>query len=64
MPTVKLYEVPNDTRIRVIDEEYKKETGKYMEVNFHHLDGAYSYCEDDEGNAINLATWTRVEVVK
>jgi hypothetical protein len=48
----------------VIDEEYKKETGKYMEVNFHHLDGAYSYCEDDEGNAIHLATWTRVEVVK
>jgi hypothetical protein len=51
-------------RIRVIDDEHKKLTGKYMEVNFHHLDGAYSYCTDDEGNPVHLAVWTPVEIVK
>lgn len=61
---MKLYEAPSDVRIRVIDEEHKKLTGKYMEVNFHHLDGAYSYCTDDEGNPVHLAVWTLIEVVK
>jgi hypothetical protein len=51
-------------RIKVIDEEHKKLTGKYMEVNFHRLDGAYSYCTDDEGNPVHLAVWTPVEIVK
>lgn len=61
---IKLYEVPSDVRIRVIDDEHKKLTGKYMEVNFHHLDGMYSYCTDDDGNPVHLAVWTPVEVVK
>jgi hypothetical protein len=50
--------------IRVLDEEYKKDNGKYLEVKFHHLDGAYSYCTDENGNAINLAVWTPVEIIK
>jgi hypothetical protein len=50
--------------IRVLDEEYKKDNGKYLEVKFHHLDGAYSYCTDENGSAINLAAWTPVEIIK
>ena len=61
---MKLYEVPSDVRVRVIDPEHKKLTGKYMEVNFHHVDGMYSYCTDDEGSPVHLAVWTPVEIVK
>jgi len=61
---IKLYEAPSDVMIRVLDEEYKKDNGKYLEVKFHHLDGAYSYCTDKDGNAINLAAWTSVEIIK
>jgi hypothetical protein len=50
--------------IRVLDEEYKKANGKYLEVKFHHLDGAYSYCTDKDGNAVSLAGWTSVEIIK
>lgn len=61
---MKLYEVPSDSRVKVIDEEYKKANGKYMEVKFHRLDGMYSYCTDDDGNTVHLAVWTPVKVVK
>ncbi len=64
MPTIKLYEAPSDVRIRVIDDEFKQENGKYMEVNFHHLDGMYSLCTDDDGNTVHLAVWTPVEIIK
>ena len=61
---IKLYQAPSDAMIRVLDEEYKKVNGKYLEVKFHHLDGAYIYCTDKDGNAINLAVWTSVEIIK
>lgn len=50
---MKLYEVPRNTRVKL-------ETGD--EVNFHHIDGMYSYCTDDNGNVLHLAAWTDVEV--
>jgi len=62
MKKVKLYEVPNNSRIRVLD--WKDNNGNYKEYNFHHLDGAYSYCKDDNGDVIHLAAWTPVEIVK
>ena len=61
---IKLYEAPSDVMVRVLDEEYKKSNGKYLEVKFHHLDGAYSYCTDKDGNAVNIAAWTPVEIIK
>lgn len=48
-----LYDVPRNTRIRVDD----------MELNFHHIDGMYSYCTDDDGGVFHLAAWTEVEIV-
>jgi len=53
---MKLYDVPRNTRIRTLTEEK-------FELNFHHIDGAYSYCEDDEGHVYHIAAWTEVEIV-
>ncbi len=50
--TVKLYDVPRNTRVRVDGEV----------VNFHHIDGMYSYCTTNSGDVVHLAAWTDVEV--
>lgn len=54
---MKLYDVPRNTRIKTLTEEQ-------LNLNFHHIDGAYSYCTDDEGNVYHLAAWTPVEIVE
>lgn len=51
---MKLYEAPIHTRVKL-------STGQ--EVDFHHIDGMYSCCTDEEGNVVHLAAWTEVEVV-
>lgn len=55
---MKLYDVPNNTKVRLNDDE-----GNYLDLLFHHLDGMYSYCTDDNGNVVHLAAWTEVEIV-
>lgn len=50
---MKLYEVPRRSRIKLQD-------GK--ELDFHHIDGMYSYCTD-EGKPVHIAAWTDVEIV-
>ena len=50
---MKLYEVPRDTRVVLPNG---------IEVDFHHIDGMYSYCVDDDGDVIHLAAWTEVTV--
>jgi hypothetical protein len=50
---MKLYDVPRNTKIQLDGEEY----------NFVHIDGAYSYCIDSQGNIVHLAAWTEVEPV-
>jgi len=54
---MKLYEVPRNTRI-VLDEE----EGRGEEYNFHHIDGMYSYCTDDNKNVVHFAAWTEVKI--
>lgn len=56
---MKLYDVPKNTRIVIKDED-----GSELRLNFHHIDGAYSYCTDDEGNVVHVAAWTEVEIEK
>lgn len=51
---MKLYDVPRNTRIKVKD----------LELNFHHIDGMYSYCETDDKEVVHLAAWTEVEIVE
>jgi hypothetical protein len=51
---MKLYDVPRNTRIKVED----------LELDFHHIDGMYSYCKTDDGEVVHLAAWTEVEIVE
>lgn len=54
---MKLYDVPYNTNIRLRDEE-----GNVLDLKFHYIDGAYSYCTDENGNPIYIAMWTDVEI--
>lgn len=56
---MKLYDVPRGTRIVVRDEE-----GNALRLTFHHLDGMFSYCEDDHGNVVHVAAAAEVELDK
>jgi hypothetical protein len=50
---MKLYEVPRNSRIILNEGE---------ELNFHHIDGIFSYCTDDNGNIIHLSASTDVKI--
>ncbi len=50
---MKLYEVPNKTRIVLEDD---------TELMFDHLDGMYSVCYTDSGSIVHLAAWTDVTI--
>lgn len=64
---MKLYEVPRNTRVRVIEapapppDSLSVDVGQ--EVMFHHIDGMYSYCVDDHCNVVHLKAWTEVDIV-
>ena len=51
---MKLYHVPNYSTIKLPDGTV---------LNFHHIDGMYSYCTDDKGNVAHIAAWADVEIV-
>ena len=51
---MKLYEAPKYSRIKL---------SNGSELNFDHIDGMYSYCRDDNGNAHHIAAWVDVEIV-
>lgn len=65
---MKLYEVPNNTRVRLLPEtEVHIPVGSDLPVNefkFVKIDGMYSYCVTDAGEVCHPAAWTEVEVVK
>lgn len=50
-----LYNVPRNSRIKLQDG---------TELNFHHIDGMYSYCTTDAGEVVHIATWAVVELVE
>ena len=56
---MKLYDVPSGTRIVVRDED-----GNALRLTFHHLDGMFSYCTDDNGNVVHVAAAAEVELDK
>ncbi len=63
---MELHKVPNNSRIRVIKPEEPPPGGiapEMKEYNFHHIDGMYSYCTDDDNNVVHLKAWTEVELV-
>jgi len=50
---MKLYNVPRNSVIVL-------ENG--LELNFHHLDGMYSVCTDDQGNVYHIGASEEVEI--
>lgn len=56
---MKLYEVERGSNIKLDDGE-----GNVLILKFHHVDGMYGYCTDQNGNVIHLAAWSDVEVQK
>lgn len=57
---MKLYEVPRNTRIRLIGKDHAM---RGIELNFERIDGAYSICTDDSGNIGHLSAFADVEIV-
>lgn len=62
---MKLYNVPRNTLIRVYDENEDGSLNKksFVDLQFHHVDGMYSYCKDKDSNVIHLPAWTEVWIV-
>ncbi len=65
---MKLYEVPNCTKVKLIPEtevqipiESTLPSDVFM---FHHIDGMYSYCVAEDGTVCHPAAWTEVEIVQ
>lgn len=65
---MKLYNVPRNSRIRLIEDGTvppgAPELPKGIEINFHHVDGMYSYCTTDDGEVVHLVAFEEVEVVE
>lgn len=49
---MKLYEVRRNTWVLLNGQRFY----------FEHIDGAYSVCQDEQGNPVHLAAWTEVEI--
>ena len=55
---MKLYDVPNNTIVRRIDDGDHQD-----EFKFHHIDGMYSYCHDQHGNVVHYPAGCEVEII-
>lgn len=64
---MKLYEVPSNTYVKVLEAEVPPPGALAVDVGqiiyFSHIDGMYSYCKDIDGNIVHLKAWTEVEIV-
>lgn len=66
---MKLYDVPRNSKIKVVDyEQVVPPASKAIIHNetllFKNIDGMYSYCIDKDGDIVHLAAWTEVEIVE
>jgi len=56
-----LYNLKRNQRVKI---EGLRIGGKLVEeLNFHHIDGMYSYCTDDNDNVFHLRADTLVTVI-
>lgn len=58
---MKLYDVPKNSRIRIEGLEINGILTE--ELNFHHIDGMYSYCTTDNELVVHLSASTDVELI-
>jgi uncharacterized FAD-dependent dehydrogenase len=65
---MKLYEVERETWVRVLEEAgvpmEALEIGAGDKVLFHHIDGMYSFCHNEDGRIVHLSASTEVEVIE
>ena len=62
---MKLYDVPRNSRIKVIVSDKvppgAPQINEGEELNFRSVDGMYSYCTRDNGEVVHLLAWAEVE---
>lgn len=72
---LKLYEIPNNTWIKILSQSDKMPSGIHVPpcaskveeseiIYFFHVDGMYSFCQKLDGTICHIAAWTEVETVK
>jgi hypothetical protein len=63
----KLYDVPNNSKIRVIEDikipPAAPEIQENEELTFLHTDGMYSLCKNSKGEFCHLVAWAEVEII-
>jgi len=66
--SVKLYNVPRNSKVRLAEDEQgpvgRRDMKKGEVFSFSHIDGAYSYCHDENGNLVHLSASALVDVVE
>ncbi len=55
---MKLYEIPEESKIKVTVSDGSGENAREEMITFHHLDGMYSYCTTENGEAVHLSAST------
>ena len=64
---MKLYEVPNDTKIKVIRDVKTPPSSTQINeqeiLHFYHLDGMYSYCKNSNDEVVHLVAWAEVQPI-
>lgn len=59
---IKLYEVPDNSRIRIEGLEVNGVLTE--ELNFHHIDGMFSYCVTDNNEVVHLSAFAECEIIE
>ena len=66
---MKLYKVPRNSKIRILDKEDTIGPPGSIELNlqdtyhFGHIDGMYSYCKTHDGVVAHIPAWAEVEII-
>ena len=66
---MKLYDAPRNSWVRPILENPTappdaREINLGERIKFHHVDGMYSFCHDENGDVVHLPAWQEVEVIE
>jgi len=58
---MKLYDVPRGVKI-LIPDGIGLGVPDNTELFFHHIDGMYSYCTDENGDVVHIPAWAEVNI--
>ena len=64
---MKLYDCLKNSKVRIIRDTTAPPDARVIQqeeiVTFHHIDGMYSFCYDQNDNIVHLPAWQEVELV-